>query len=225
MCYSETSTTKIELDSPEGKAAWNDMLRFIVEVGLAYFVDVDGQRVDEPVTGADGILQCRLIKIEDKPLPQPLTIGDRSGPPRDAMDGILAKLPWSSTKRAKAEALLRANCTGPEIIAKLRVSPGTVAEARAAILRRYDELVGRGETPDPLPEAVTNPTGRALRGVPRPDMVHGSGTSMMERRAADLGVTVEEAIQLRADARRARRFRERPEDSTALNMRRVRRRV
>lgn len=201
-------------ESEDTPGQWNELARLCVNVGLAHFVDETDERCDAPCFDAEGRIYFRVIEPE-VPLAMTLagqTIGDRSGPPRDAGDEALAKLPITSSKRTQAAVLLLLNMKQADIIAKLRVSTGTVSQARAQLLREYDERLGRGESPPALPESVTNPGGYARRGQPRPDMMNDGPNSPMALRAADLGVSLDEARMLAADAGRIARWGERPKD-------------
>lgn len=202
-------------DSPEGVAAFNELAALSIEHDLGCYIDKDGESVTEPQFDAEGRALWRLT-LPAQPAPVAAqTIGDRHGPPRDAMDEALASLPMTANKRTRVAVLLMANCTGAAIRAKLHVSDSTISMARAALLREHDERLARGERPDALPEAVTNAVGLANRGQPRPDMRLGSGTSPMEKRANDLGVSVADAQMLAADQGRITKFGERPKDVKA----------
>lgn len=202
-------------ETHEAVEAWNVVANACVAEGLGYFISADGARVCDPTHDELGRILWRVIAVERQPTINELTIGDRSGPPSDAMDQILCKLPMASSKRTKAAALLMGNFKGPDIAAKLRVSHSTITNARAALLREFDERLARGETPDPLPESITNPTGLSNRGQSRPDMKAGSGSNPFERRAEELGISVAEARAMAADAGRIARYGERPKDLKA----------
>lgn len=202
-------------ETHEAVEAWNVVANACVAEGLGYFISADGTRTKEPAHDELGRILWRVVALERPPHISELTIGDRSGPPRDAADEALAKLPLASSKRMRAAALLLAGLTGAEIAAKLRVSGSTITAARVALMREYDEKLSRGEKPDPLPEGVTNPIGFANRGQPRPDMKLGSGTNPFEKRAAELGVSVAEARAMAADAGRQTKYGERPRDLNA----------
>jgi hypothetical protein len=99
-----------------------------------------------------------------------------------------------------------------DIVIKLRISGSTVSQARAALLREYDEKIANGERPAPLPESVTNAGGLARRGQPRPDMRADSPDNPIARFAADIGVSQAEARAIASDRARIARYGERPQD-------------
>jgi hypothetical protein len=199
-------------DDPEGVEAWNLVANICISHGLGYLIDETGAPVDAAAHDELGRILWHVSKIErQRPLTE-LTLADVNGAPRDLADEILAKLPATASKRARAKALVRSGMLTADIIARLRVSDSTVSTARAELISEHDRAVGRGERPEPLHPNVLNPGGASRRGQPRPDMKIGSGTSPFEKRAADLGVSVAEARLMASDKGRIKKYGERPED-------------
>ena len=204
-------------DEAEGIEAWNLVATTCIAHGLGFYIDETGVATKEPHVDEFDRILWRVIAVErQRPLTE-LTLGDRSGPPRDAADEALSALPLASSKRTRAAALLMLGMQQADIVIKLRISGSTVSQARAALLREYDEKIANGERPAPLPESVTNAGGLARRGQPRPDMRADSPDNPIARFAADMGVSQAEARAIASDRARIARYGERPQDlRTAL---------